>query len=288
MGKSTKAGDAVDKLVRALNGVFNGLKFDVWKRTGQSVISMRHAGTSDILEGRPCPEPKLISPRPPSIRSKPSRALTRSQAADETDTQSGETPSVETAENVQLNAGSTPVDTVHLLPSSSGYSTLPAATSVLWATDDNISNLEDIKNWHRDNRLLFDFLFSPSGGAASFLILFKPKRGELASEKAAWDGMFTKYQNFTRQRIRIMKQQLNQMAMADGQDPDIFINEVYYLRDELVDTGEVFNDDGLLDIVLEGLTDEYLQIKYSAEADDDFTLDRAVITMRNMYAKRAI
>ena len=78
------------------------------------------------------------------------------------------------------------------------------------------------------------------------------------------------------------------MVMADGQDPDVFINEVYYLRDELVDMGEVFNDDSILDIVLERLTDGYLQIKYSAEADDDFTLDRAVITMRNMYANRAM
>ena len=51
---------------------------------------------------------------------------------------------------------------------------------------------------------------------------------------------------------------------------------------------EVFNDDSILDIVLEGLTDEYLQIKYSAEADDDFTLDRAMVTMRNMYANRAM
>ena len=58
--------------------------------------------------------------------------------------------------------------------------------------------------------------------------------------------------------------------------------------DELVDMGEVFNDDSILDIVLEGLTDEYLQKKYSAEADDDFTLDRAVITMRNMHANRAM
>ena len=56
----------------------------------------------------------------------------------------------------------------------------------------------------------------------------------------------------------------------------------------MVYMGEVCNDDSILDIVLEGLTDEYLQIKYSAEADDDFTLDRAVITMRNMYANRAI
>ena len=40
--------------------------------------------------------------------------------------------------------------------------------------------------------------------------------------------------------------------------------------------------------MLEGLTFEYLQIKYSDEADDDFTLDRAVITKRNMYATRAM
>ena len=53
-----------------------------------------------------------------------------------------------------------------------------------------------------------------------------------------------------------------------------------------MDMGEVFNDYSILDIVLEGPTDEYLQKKYSAEADDDFTLSRAVITMRNMYANR--
>ena len=40
-----------------------------------------------------------------------------------------------------------------------------------------------------------------------------------------------------------------------------FINEVYILRDELVDMGEVFNDDSMLDIMLGGLTDEYLQTK---------------------------
>ena len=40
--------------------------------------------------------------------------------------------------------------------------------------------------------------------------------------------------------------------------------------------------------MLEELTDEYLQIKYNAEADDDFTLDRAVIIMHTMYANRAM
>ena len=76
MGESAKAGDAVDVLVRALNGKSNGLMFDVWKRTAQSVISMRHAGISDILEGRACPEPEQIVPRPSLRRSRPSRAVT--------------------------------------------------------------------------------------------------------------------------------------------------------------------------------------------------------------------
>ena len=221
MGEYTKSGDAVDKLVSALNGKFNGLKFDVWKRAAQSVIGMRHAGISDTLEGRPCPEPTQISLLPSSIRCRPSRAVTRSQAADETDTQPGETPLAETAEILQSDAGSTPVDTAHLLPSSSGYSTLSAATSVLWATDDEILTLEDTKNWHSDNRLLFGFLFlSIPGAASSFLLQFKPKRGKLANGKTAWDGMVTKCKHPTRQRRRIMNQQLNQMVMTDGQDPN--------------------------------------------------------------------
>ena len=61
--------------------------------------------------------------------------------------------------------------------------------------------------------------------------------------------------------------------MTDGQDPGIFINEVYYLLDELVDMGEAFNDDSTLDIVRKGLTDEHLQIIYSAAEDDDFILN---------------
>ena len=48
------------------------------------------------------------------------------------------------------------------------------------------------------------------------------------------------------------------MVMANGQDPDILINEVYYLRYELEDMGRVFNDDSIPDVVLEELTDEYL------------------------------
>ena len=96
--------------------------------------------------------------------------------------------------------------------------------------------------------------------------------------------MIAKYQNSTRQRRHILKSQSVSMVMSDGQDPNVFINE-FYLRDELVEMCEVINDDSLLDIVLEGL-DDFLQIKYNAEAVDSFTLDKAIYTMRNMHANR--
>lgn len=79
------------------------------------------------------------------------------------------------------------------------------------------------------------------------------------------------------------------MVMTDGQeDPDKFINEVFYLRDKLVDTGvvdagEVFKDDSILNIVLEGLTDEECKLN-TPPKQMIFTLDGDVITMHNMYA----
>lgn len=76
------------------------------------------------------------------------------------------------------------------------------------------------------------------------------------------------------------------MEISQGQDPDTFVNELYHIQDELVEMGEVIHDDSLLDIVLEGQTDECAQIEYNAEADDKFTLENAICTMRNMNANR--
>lgn len=50
--------------------------------------------------------------------------------------------------------------------------------------------------------------------------------------------------------------------------------------------GEVIKDDRLLDIVLEGLTDEYLQTEYNAEAGDHFSRENDSYTMRNMNKNR--
>ena len=50
--------------------------------------------------------------------------------------------------------------------------------------------------------------------------------------------------------------------------------------------GGVTNDDRLPDIVLEVLSGDDLQIKCNAEADDSFTVDKAMYTMRNIHANR--
>ena len=75
------------------------------------------------------------------------------------------------------------------------------------------------------------------------------------------------------------------MVMSEGQDPGVLMNEVNHLRgNQLVFMGEVINDDSILGIVLERLTDDCVQIKYCAETVIDLSLDQAVITMRNMSA----
>ena len=94
MGESTKSADAVDKLINAVGGKFNKFRNDAWKRTAQSIRSMRHSGVSEVLEERPCPQPAYIRPRTNFATSRHTRAVTRSQVVDETATQpdAGERP----------------------------------------------------------------------------------------------------------------------------------------------------------------------------------------------------
>ena len=54
MGESESA-DVVDKLVRAIGSKFNGLNLGIWRRTAQSVISMRHPEVAYILKGKNVP-----------------------------------------------------------------------------------------------------------------------------------------------------------------------------------------------------------------------------------------
>lgn len=127
----------------------------------------------------------------------------------------------------QLGAGGTrSADTGHQLPSSTVYGaetqptssrsalSLPVATSVLWSTDDTISNLDDSQHWHRSNRLLFDFFFPGHfGSSVYFILIVYATQGALANGTSAWEGLVEEYQDSARQRRRTLKTQLRQMII---------------------------------------------------------------------------
>ena len=72
---------------------------------------------------------------------------------------------------------------------------------------------------------------------------------------------------------------------AGGKDSLLSLKNTIYGVNWFTWMGEVFSDNIILDTV-EGLTEEYLRIKYTAEADNDKTVGRAVITMHNIDANR--
>ena len=56
--------------------------------------------------------------------------------------------------------------------------------------------------------------------------------------------------------------------MSEGQDSDCFVSEVSRLRDQLVFMGEILNAHSILDIVLEGLIDDYGRQTTVRDGDD--------------------
>ena len=60
--------------------------------------------------------------------------------------------------------------------------------------------------------------------------------------------------------------------------------EGFQQRDELEHIDESFTEARILDIILEGLTDEYEPIRFAAEREPEISLKGIEITMRNMYA----
>ena len=69
--------------------------------------------------------------------------------------------------------------------------------------------------------------------------------------------MGEKYLNFSMQRRRILIRKLNGMTMRPNQNSDEYLTEVFQQRDELEHIGESFTEAEILEIILEGLSDEY-------------------------------
>ncbi|CAN0303785.1 unnamed protein product, partial [Laminaria digitata] len=62
--------------------------------------------------------------------------------------------------------------------------------------------------------------------------------------------------------------------MTSGQDPDNYINELTRLRNLLTEMKEPITDRHCTDIVLQGLTEEYRDVKLMTRKDPDFDLPK--------------
>ncbi len=161
-------------------------------------------------------------------------------------------------------------------------------TSVLWDIPRNVTNRDDIREWHVDNMLLGTFLsMCTTGAAKKFVATFKPKPDMLSNGIVAWKALVKKYRNPSRQRQKILFKKLYNMTMDVDQDPDAFMHDMSELRDELQLLGSPIPDDQFMNIILDCLPAQlYSGIKYEAETREDLTLEQALYTMRNLYINR--
>ena len=145
-----------------------------------------------IIEGQKCSEQIKIQQRG-KTPTRQSPAITRSrgqQQGTEDDTPARDEDEDQEAEQQGEHQGSTPTSSATARSSQQVPATTAVPTSILWSMGSDIENAEEIKAWHQNIWMLFNYLFLRIAGVAtSFLLRYKPKSGEIPNGKAAWDCM---------------------------------------------------------------------------------------------------
>ena len=168
--------------------------------------------------------------------------------------------------------------------------TVPSMATVPSTDEFILANRAELVQWDAYNKQLYSVLFLCTKSAANnFLVRFagRPGSRQQPDGQAAWRAiMGEKYLNSSMQRRCILMRKLNGMTMTPNQHPDEYLTQVFQQRDELEHISETFTEARILDIILEGLSDEYEPIRFVAERDPEISLKEIEITMRNMYANR--
>ena len=167
--------------------------------------------------------------------------------------------------------------------------TVPSMATVPSTDELILANRAELVQWDTYNKQFYSVLFLYTIDAAnSFLVRFagRPCSRQQPDRRAAWRATGEKCLNSSMQRRHILKHKLNGMTMRPNQDPDEYLTEVFQQRDELEHIGESFTEPRILDIILEGLSNEYEPIRFAAERDPEISLKEIQITMGNMYANR--
>ena len=92
-----------------------------------------------------------------------------------------------------------------------------------------------------------------------------------------------KYDYQSDEVIRTLRAKLEQIRMGPGEDPDMYFLKAARYRAELLRMDEPITDRHFKDIIIQGISSEYDNIKFCVYRDPTFNLDEIQSTMRNVY-----
>lgn len=139
--------------------------------------------------------------------------------------------------------------------------------------------------YDRANQDLFAILYLITEKPAALLVTKHAEgaRGTRGNGQKAVKELESKYLKITNETIRATQEALATTSMTSGQDPDNYINELTRLRNLLTEMEEPITDRHFTDIVLQGLTEEYRDVKLMTWKDPDFDLPKIQSVLRHLY-----
>eukprot|EP00903_Cladosiphon_okamuranus_P010136 g9598.t1 len=101
--------------------------------------------------------------------------------------------------------------------------------------------------------------------------------------QAAFQELCNNYDRVTDEVIRAKMDELENDPMNPGDNPDDYFNKKILLRAQLNKMGEPVTDRRFKDICIQGITDEYNDVKLMVFRDPSFALGEIQSTMRNIF-----
>ena len=150
---------------------------------------------------------------------------------------------------------------------------------------DSTQDATEQAEFDKANQDLYAILFLITEKPASLLVTKHAQdiRGTRGNGQAALQELESKYLKITNETIRATQEALAATTMNEGQDPDEYINEATRLRELLQEMHEPITDRRFMDIILQGLTGEYRDVKLMTWKDPEFDLPKIQPVLRHLY-----
>ena len=139
--------------------------------------------------------------------------------------------------------------------------------------------------YDRANQDLFAILYLIAEKPAALLVRKHAEgaRRTRGNGQKAVKELESKYLKITNETIRATQEALATTSLTSREDPENYINELTRLCNLLTEMEEPITDRHFTDIVLQGLTEEYRDVKLMTWKDPDFGLPKIQCVRRHLY-----